>query len=83
MIKDIYRTIPENVETIICYTGTKRGTKFNNIKDPVKKSYQHDVVYYVTCLEQGCVEGYTSETGRRLNERVTDHKGRDKKLHLY
>ena len=79
----MYRALPENVQTKICYTGTKRGTEFNNIKDPVKKSYQNDVVYYATCLEQGYVEDYTSERGRRLNERVTDHKGKYKKLHLY
>ena len=81
--KDIHRTLPENVQARICYTGTKRGTKFNNIKDPVKKSHQHDVVYYAACPEPGCVEDYTGETGRRLNERVIDHNGRDKKSHLY
>ena len=31
----------------------------------------------------GCVEDYTSETGRRLNEAVIDHNRRDKKSHLY
>ena len=35
--KDMHRTLPENVRARICYTGTKLGTKFNNIKDPVKK----------------------------------------------
>ena len=33
-------------------TGTKLGTRFNNIKDPVKKSHHHDVAYYATCLNQ-------------------------------
>ena len=74
-------TLPENIQARICYTGTKLGTKFN--KDPVKKSHQHDVVYYAACPEPGCVEDYTGETGRRLNERVIDHNGRDKKSHLY
>ena len=59
------------------YTGTKFGTKFNNIKDLVKKSHQHNIVY-VTCPEPGCVEVYTGETGRRLNKSVIDHNGRDK-----
>ena len=81
--KDIHRTLPENVQARICYTGTKRGTKFNNIKDPVKKSHQHDVVYYAACPEPGCVEDYTGEAGRRLNERVIDQNGRDKKSYLY
>ena len=61
------------------YTGTKRGTKFNNIKDLVKKSHQHNIVYYPTCPKPGCIEDYIGETGRRLNKRVIDHNGRDKK----
>ena len=61
----------------------KLGTKFDNIKVLVKKSHQHDVVYYATCPEPVCVENYTSKTGRRLNERVIDHNERDKKAHLY
>ena len=81
--KDMHRTLPENFQTRIFYTGTKLGTKFNNIKDPVKKSHQHDVVYYTTCPEPGCVEDYIGETGRPLNERVIDHNGRDKMSHLY
>ena len=80
--KDMHRTLPENFQTRICYNGTKLGIKFNNIKDPVKKSQQHDVVYYGTCPEPGCVD-YTGEAGRRLNERVIDHNDRDKKSHLY
>ena len=36
--KNMHRTLPENVQTRLCYTGTKLGTKFNNIKDPVKNS---------------------------------------------
>ena len=34
--KDMHHMLPENVQTGICYTGTKLGTKFNNIEDPVK-----------------------------------------------
>ena len=79
----MHRTLPENLQTRICYTGTKPGTKFNNIKDPVKKSHQHDVVYYATCPEPGWLEDYNGETGRRLNERVVDHNGSNKKSHLY
>ena len=79
--KDMHCTLPENIQARICYTGTKRGTKFN--KDPVKKSHQHDVVYYAACPEPGCENDYTGETRRRLNERVIDHNERDKKSHLY
>ena len=79
----MHRTLPENVQTRTCDTRTKLGTKFNNIKDPIRKSHQHEVVYYATCPEPDCVEDYTGETGRSLNERVIDHNGRDKKSHLY
>ena len=79
----MYRTLPEDVQTRICYTGTKLGTKFINFKDPVKKSHQHDLVYYATCPERGCVKEYTGEACRRLNERVIAHNGRDKMSHLY
>ena len=75
--------LPENIRTRICYTGTKLGMKFNNIKDLVKKSHQHDVVYYSTCPKPGCLEDHTGETGRRLSKRLIDHDGRDKKSHLY
>ena len=38
--KDMHhRTLLENAQTRICYNGTKLGTKFNNIKDSVKKSH--------------------------------------------
>ena len=33
--------------------------------------------------EPGCVEDKTGKAGRRLNERVIDHNGRDKNSHLY
>ena len=81
--KDMSRMLPENVQTRICYTSTELGAKFNNIKDPVKKSYQHNIVYYATCPESGFVEDYIGETGRRLNESVIGCNGRDKKSHLY
>ena len=83
MRKDLHRTLPANNQTRICYTSIKLGTKFNNIKGPVQKSHQYDVVYYATYPGPGCAEDYTGETGKRLNERVIDHNGRDKKSHLY
>ena len=75
--KDMHRTLPENLQARICYTGTTLGTKFNNIKRPVKKSNQDNVVYFSPCPKPGCVEDYIGETSR-LNERVIDQNGRDK-----
>ena len=74
----MHRTLLEKFQARICYTGTKLAWKFNNITDLVHKSHKHDVVYYATCPEPGCVEDDTGETGRRLNERVIDHNGREK-----
>ena len=39
-------------------------------------------MYYAACPDPGCVEDYTGETVRRLNERVIDHNRRDKKTSL-
>ena len=70
--KGMHRTLPENVQIRICYSGTKLGTKFNNIKDPAQKSHQHDVVYYATCTEPGCVKDQTGETDRnKKRQKVT------------
>ena len=59
----MHHMLLENFQTRICYTGTKLGTKFNNIKDPVEKSHHQDIVYYAACPEPGCIEDYTGETG--------------------
>ena len=75
----MHHTLTENVQTRTCYAGTKIGTKVYNNKDPVKKSHQHDLVYYATCPEPGCVEDYSGETGRTSNKRVIDQNGRNKK----
>ena len=66
-------TLPENIPTRICYTGTKTGTKFKNIKDSVK----------ISGLEPECIADYTDETRGRLNERVIEHNERDEMSHLY
>ena len=58
LMKDMHRTLPENVHNRTCYTGTKLGNEFNIIKNPVK-------------------------TGRKLNESIIDHNGRDQMSNLY
>ena len=75
----MHPTLPENVHAKISHTGTNLGTKFNSVKDLVKKSHQHDVVYYATCPKPGSVEDYTGETGRRLNQRIIDYNAIVKK----
>ena len=60
----MHRTLPEDLQARICYTGTTLalGTKFNNIKHPIKKSNQDNVVYSSPCRKRGCVEDYFGET---------------------
>ena len=50
------------------------------LRNPTK----HDVVYHVTCPEQGSVEEYSTKTRRRLNERVIgrDRRG-ETKSHIF
>ena len=83
MRKDVHGALPENVQIRIFYTGTKSCTKFNYIKNPVKKFQQHNVVCYLTCPKPSFVKDYTGETGRRLNERMNEHNGRNKKSSFY
>ena len=76
------RVLPSNVKILTAYSGTKLSSKFQ-LKDQTKKDHQHDVVYYEKCPEEQCTENYTGETGRRLVERVKDHRGKDSKSHLF
>ena len=51
-----------------------------NIKDKIPKKHEHNLVYKVDCPD--CDVSYIGESGRRLKERVMDHAGRDKNLHV-
>ena len=75
----LHRSLPNNIETIVVYTGTKLCSNFQ-IKDKTKFDHKHDLVYYVKCPE--CQEEYIGEIGRRLHERIYDHRGKDSKSHM-
>ena len=53
-----------------------------NVKDQKKIEQQHDVVYYVDCLNETCRENYIGESGRRISEPIKDHNGRDLKSNI-
>ena len=55
---------------------------FFNIKDQTKLEHNKDLTYLVKCPEKTCSENYLEETARRINERVLEHAGKDKKLHM-
>ena len=42
----------------------------------------NNLVYSSSCPSSTCNNCYISETGRRLNERVLDHSGKDTKSHV-
>ena len=65
--KTLHRSLPNNIETKVVYTGTKLSSNFQ-IKDKTKFNQKHDLVYYVKCPE--CQEDYIGEIGRRLHERI-------------
>ena len=75
------RILPNNVKTIITYTGRKLGVKFQ-IKDLTKIQHEHDLIYYSKCQEPNCDQDYLGETGRRMIERAADHCGKDKQSYL-
>ena len=75
------RNVSENIKIEVTYTGTKLGSQFN-IKDPIPKMHNHDIIYHIVCLKNNCNEDYIGECARRLNERTKDHNGRDKNSYL-
>ena len=73
------KILPHDVELNLFYTGTKLLAKFQ-IKDKTKDEHKHDLVYYRKCPE--CDESYIGETGRRLQDRVDEHSGKDSKSNI-
>ena len=54
----------------------------SDIKDQTKLEHKHDLTYLVKCPENSCLETYLGETARRLNEKIMEHSGKDKKSHM-
>ena len=65
----------------ITYTGRKLGSSFQ-IKDQTIFEHKHDVFYHENCTVENCVDDYTGETARRINERIVDRTRRDTNSHL-
>ena len=75
------KILPDKHKATLVYTGTKLGSNFN-IKDINKKEHKHDLVYSVKCPEEPCNETYSGVTGRRLIERIGEHRGKTR-IHMY
>ena len=80
--KHLKKTLPANLKADIIYTGTKLSSQLNNIKDPTLFEEQHDLIYHSVCNNDNCNDNYIGEIARRLKQRVKDHNGRYKSLHL-
>ena len=76
------KILPHKQKATLDYTSTKLGSNFN-IKDITKKGHKHDLVYSVKCPEETCNETYNGATGRRLVERIDEHRGKNKNSHVY
>ena len=81
MKKQLKKTLPEDVNTMISYKSTKLSTKFL-VKDKSDFQHQNSVVYHNKCPSAGCRENYIGETNRRIVEKIQNHNNRDKNSHL-
>ena len=66
----------------VTYSGNRLSSKFTKIRDKTVKDHQHNITYYVKCLESQFSGDYTGETSWSLSESVLDHNGRDAKSQL-
>ena len=62
----------------VAYTVKKISISFN-VKDQSKFDHRHDVVYYADGPNEIYRENYIGESGRRISDRIKDHKVRDLK----
>ena len=67
---------------IISHGSSKKLGSFFNIKDQTKLEHNNDLTYLLKCPEKTCSENFFGETARRINERVLQHAGKDKKSHV-
>ena len=81
MKKQLKKTLPGDVNTMISYKSTKLSAKFP-VKDKTDFHHKNNVVYQSKCLSEGCHENYIGETNRHIVERIQDHNNRDKNSHL-
>ena len=79
--KHAKKVLPENHHLLHAYSSNKLGSFFN-IKDQTKLEHNNALTYLVKCPENTCSKNYLGETGRRINQRVVEHAGENKKSHM-
>jgi len=78
---EISKCVKENTNVKVIYKSTKLSSFFN-IKDKTSVHHSNDLVYRFRCPDENCDVSYIGETGRRFNERILDHAGKDTKSHV-
>ena len=79
--KHVKKILPEHHLSRHVYSS-KKLESFFNIKHQTKLEHNNDLTYLVKCPEKTWSEKYLGETARRINERVLQHAGKDKKPHM-
>ena len=72
--------LPQHTQFETTFTGKKLNSCFS--KDKTSLEHQHDLIYYVNCTKQSCLDKYVGEIGSRIIKRLKDHSGRDHPLHM-
>ena len=49
----------------VIYTGTKIGSQFN-IKDPIPKGHNHEIIYHTVCPQDNCNEDCIENQRKKL-----------------
>ena len=75
--------LPQCIVPKVVFTGSKlRKPKFQ-VKERTIFNYNHDIIYYGHCPENGCPDNYVAETIRGISERMLNHYGKDVNTCLY
>ena len=79
--KAVRKILPQNHVTENVYESYKLGSYFD-IKDSTKLEHWHDVTCFTQCPGVNCNKIFLGETAKRLQERVLEHAGKDRKSNM-
>ena len=77
----VKKLLTQNHTTQHVYISRKLVSTFD-IKDQAKLVHKHVLTYLAQCPENTFSETCLGENGRRLNEKITEHAGKDNKSHM-
>ena len=76
--KGVKKILPQNHLTQNFYKSKNLASCFN-IKNAMKVEHQDDFAYLTQCPGVNCNKTYSGETTRRVQERVLENAGKDRK----